>query len=488
MSIFMQKGFIRKLIISIVCVILLNFCFAPNVQAKYGGEMTILMREFATAIADVAATVVQLGVTGEWTYAIGKKGTGIPDGSNYWIKESNFQYPLLQVSPELIFAGEIELLDVNFITPVNSRDYTLELKDDSGLTKLRSIVASWYVTLRTIAIVGLLSVLIYIGIRIIISSTSGEKAKYKQRLLDWIIAFCLLFFMHYIMAATITVVEKVNDMLGDATGVFTGIPIPSEYGTVKYGESLETTDKNDTKIDITVPRLSDVASDSNIGAKVNVNLNGNNNYLNNAVTMRWIEHIADSADTSNNIYTVKYKTNSESFDIPDATLIVDLNIVNFNGTNYVTGGSISVSGDSSVFEYSNLSYYLDNIRKTMDSNGIVSDGKITTSGEISVIEKSDGTKYRVALNADKDGSKILYFINYARLFLNVKDDDQYIPMSIAYLIIYVALVTFTAVFTIRYIKRVIYIAFLTMIAPLVALTYPLDKLKDRKSTGLGYVV
>jgi hypothetical protein len=61
-------------------------------------------------------------------------------------------------------------------------------------------------------------------------------------------------------------------------------------------------------------------------------------------------------------------------------------------------------------------------------------------------------------------------------------------MSTAYLIIYIALITFTAVFTIRYIKRFIYIAFLTLMAPVVALTYPLDKIKDRKSTSMEYVV
>lgn len=99
-----------------------------------------------------------------------------------------------------------------------------------------------------------------------------------------------------------------------------------------------------------------------------------------------------------------------------------------------------------------------------------------------------GTVVAKGIRTSGDSSKVLYFTNYARLFLNVKDNDEYIAMSVAYLIIYIALVTFTVVFTFRYIKRVIYIAFLTMIAPMVALTYPLDKLKDRKSTGLEYVV
>lgn len=146
---------------------------------------------------------------------------------------------MLQVSPEVIFANQVQMLDVNFISALKPSDnYAVPLKDGSPLEVLRNIVASWYVTLRTIAIVGLLSVLIYIGIRIIISSTS-DKAKYKERLLDWIIAFCLLFFMHYIMAAMVTTVEKVNDMLGQATGVFDGIEINPDFGTVEMNLASE---------------------------------------------------------------------------------------------------------------------------------------------------------------------------------------------------------------------------------------------------------
>lgn len=107
---------------------------------------------------------------------------------------------------------------------------------------------------------------------------------------------------------------------------------------------------------------------------------------------------------------------------------------------------------------------------------------ISSLGDVKVVDRN-GQQIRFI-----DGDQILYFTNYARLYLNVADNDEYIPMSVAYLIIYIALVTFTAVFTFRYIKRVIYIAWLTLMAPMVALTYPIDKIKDRKSTSLEYVV
>ena len=51
---------------------------------------------------------------------------------------------------------------------------------------------------------------------------------------------------------------------------------------------------------------------------------------------------------------------------------------------------------------------------------------------------------------------------------------------------YLALVIYTCIFTVQYLKRVVYMAFLTMIAPLIALTYPLDKIKDGK--GVAFTI
>lgn len=91
---------------------------------------------------------------------------------------------------------------------------------------LRPIIATWYVALRNIALVGLLSVLLYMGIRIIISSTSQDKAKYKKMLLDWIIAVLILFILHYLMvfivsfSQRITELFEVNTIAADGTDNF----------------------------------------------------------------------------------------------------------------------------------------------------------------------------------------------------------------------------------------------------------------------------
>lgn len=78
--------------------------------------------------------------------------------------------------------------------------------------QLQSSISTWYKTLRMIAIVGLLSVLVYVGIRILISSTGQDKAKYKKMLADWVAAMCILFLLQYVMVFTMQMTKKVIEI------------------------------------------------------------------------------------------------------------------------------------------------------------------------------------------------------------------------------------------------------------------------------------
>ena len=72
---------------------------------------------------------------------------------------------------------------------------TKEYKSTSSI--LQSSISTWYRVLRTVALVGLLSVVVYIGIRILFTSIAEDKAKYKKMIIDWIVAICILFILHY---------------------------------------------------------------------------------------------------------------------------------------------------------------------------------------------------------------------------------------------------------------------------------------------------
>ena len=76
----------------------------------------------------------------------------------------------------------------------------LDYEGMAPVTALHDMIATWYIILRNIAVVFLLSILVYVGIRIMISSTAADTAKYKKMLVDWVVALCILFVLHYIMA------------------------------------------------------------------------------------------------------------------------------------------------------------------------------------------------------------------------------------------------------------------------------------------------
>ncbi len=164
--------------------------------------------------AGVARTVVVGGVT----YVV----------SGWTINEllpDTFYLPAYLISPSEIFSNQIPLLDVNFFNPHTDEYYqnaqtginqALQGNSDqpqSTAAQLQGVISSWYYTIRTIALIALLSILLYIGIRIVISSSAQDKAKYKQRFVDWLIGICLLFFLNYIMSFAITVSELVTQSL-----------------------------------------------------------------------------------------------------------------------------------------------------------------------------------------------------------------------------------------------------------------------------------
>ena len=108
-------------------------------------------------------------------------------------------------TPEQIFSGSIDLLSIDFISGNNNNN------DDWGA--IRGTIATWYKILRLIAIIGLLSVLIYTGIKVIISSNTQNKAKYKEWIVNWFIAVAILFSMHYIMSFIIAGTNEISKLI-----------------------------------------------------------------------------------------------------------------------------------------------------------------------------------------------------------------------------------------------------------------------------------
>ncbi len=264
-----------------------------------------------------------------------------------------FYLPVYAISPEEIFQNKIGLLDVNFFNP-NSYDNMQTITGQniiqvSTASKLQSTISSWYLTLRNFALVVLLVVLLYIGIRIVTSSAAQDRAKYKEKLFNWIVAMCLLFFMHYIMAFATTIVESISE----------GINNVSEPIIVK------------------LPNL------------------GNRDYQ--------MEVTETNPDTGKN--ETKVQGAQEWF--------ATANLINTNNSDEYLWGT--------------------NLMGTL----------------------------RLEMQMDS----------------NLTEDNQLLR-QLGYVVLFLVMVFYTIAFLVVYIKRLIMLAFLTMIAPLVAMTYPLDKMND----------
>lgn len=82
---------------------------------------------------------------------------------------------------------------------------------NSPANVLHNVIATWYKIMRNISLVFMLSVLVYVGIRIMLSSTAADNTKYKRMLVDWVVAVCILFILHYIMSFTVNITQLITE-------------------------------------------------------------------------------------------------------------------------------------------------------------------------------------------------------------------------------------------------------------------------------------
>ena len=301
MKFFTNKNFLFKLIVSLcICLTLFNFLKSSVVQAEspvtaVGGKLldpicalivtigdgmmeiihTTIMGTNATAIFDntndnwlrilVAVIIATLAVVAAIIAVVATGGAalgpiltaiakvaikigaiividnlvtgGAITGSVIGITAEYFGdyvvFPTYTIGPEEIFSGKILLFDPNIFNPKEIK--TKETTDEDGETvtvyyyvedgeeiatsinnsaqDLKETVSKWYYIIRNIAIIGMIPVLLYVGIRILLTSIASEKAKYKQMLSDWLIAICLIFLMQYIMVFANSFVESITKIL-----------------------------------------------------------------------------------------------------------------------------------------------------------------------------------------------------------------------------------------------------------------------------------
>lgn len=243
------KGSILKKIVVTVCIVLVLTFSVPQRTFAFDWDIGgTLLKEIVKLIASIgdigmaALNTFMLGADGLTSAMISKDDQNLNERSGSWLVEGlddpnaqrvtfeedqinasflgmgdGYQIPNMLFSPENIFANNIAVLDVNFLHPnqytsVIEGDSNAEAASESAANDLREVISSWYISFRNIAIVGLLSVLIYLGIRIILSSTADDKAKYKESIKNWLVALCLVFIIHFIMSAILMLTDRATDL------------------------------------------------------------------------------------------------------------------------------------------------------------------------------------------------------------------------------------------------------------------------------------
>ena len=110
------------------------------------------------------------------------------------------------MSIDKILFNEVPLLSVDFFQEESSGVW-----NSKSINEIRKNIAIWYVSLRNLAAAILAVMVLYVGIRIAISTAVDEKARYKKMLADWVVSLLLLFVLHYIIIFVI----RINDTLVD---------------------------------------------------------------------------------------------------------------------------------------------------------------------------------------------------------------------------------------------------------------------------------
>lgn len=259
MKFFTKKSIVQKILSILVIIVLFEYSVPKESKADsdWGGALFSPIQSLTLSIADVGTNLLNLVITGEAGSILTlSRLNGIEKVGNFFKKVGTFlsagvlitayaddltekdfkeeiELPIFKVTPEKIFSNKIPLFDVNIIHPNTYKNEAGE-NVESSANILQETISKWYVALRNIALVAFLSVLVYIGIRILLTSTGKDKSKYKQMLSDWIIGLCLLFVIHYIMSFALLATEKITNFFG--AGI-TDVEITSDASSASLAEN-----------------------------------------------------------------------------------------------------------------------------------------------------------------------------------------------------------------------------------------------------------
>lgn len=229
-----KKDVKKILLLIIISMIMFNFIFS-NVSLANNTTSDPVKSQSGLSISDTSGldaemetaskldkTVVLDGLVGIFTYFEKVKvvivggvfqflATVVGESAGTVSNEGTFSV----ITPGDILFNRLAITDINFFnlstfgTASNQKNLS---GNDNPIKLLKQSVANWYMTLRTMAIIILLCVLVYIGIRMVLASNPETKKDYKKMLVNWFVSLAMVFLLHYL----IIIVINVNNVFVDA--------------------------------------------------------------------------------------------------------------------------------------------------------------------------------------------------------------------------------------------------------------------------------
>ncbi|MBR3512360.1 MAG: hypothetical protein IKN74_05340 [Clostridia bacterium] len=191
-----------------------NTIFASAVGGEgdnnsYGGVVTTVLASIlgiVTLLFDLIVFQVDIaaGVLSNTTEDIASEGGGSSEKLNFFL------------TIERIVFNRIPIFNANYFdTEDEYKVGEITLTSSKLVNAIKENVATVYGFTRILAIAVALLMLIYIGIRMAMSTISADQAKYKKMFISWVESIVVLFLLTYIMVAIITFGEILTGIFSD---------------------------------------------------------------------------------------------------------------------------------------------------------------------------------------------------------------------------------------------------------------------------------
>ena len=153
------------------------------------------------------------------------------------------------ITLEKIIFNEVPVFDVNIfnINKAGGQELSAGAEGENVIRVLREHIAGWYLAFRNLVITVLFVILLYLGLRMVITNIAEEKAHYKRMLLDWLVSFVIVMFVSYFLVVILDlndyIINVLKEQMGNSETVYEKVRLIAYtsfkftegwYGTIMY--------------------------------------------------------------------------------------------------------------------------------------------------------------------------------------------------------------------------------------------------------------